>query len=170
MKQEIEQNIQIPNENTQNTSVNQEIISVDNKSDNTDILISKYTKDGQKVYKVLKYAYTCEEHNKIAFLIPLVRTKGKLAIFIILNIFTVGIINLFVAWFPKLVLYIYYSITDLETATHLGIFSKEDKDFEVVKKNVIDLPPIDYDSKLSIVKKFNLNIDHGATRITIFEY
>lgn len=46
MKQEIEQNIQFPNENTQNASVNQEIISVDNKSDNTDILISKYTKDG----------------------------------------------------------------------------------------------------------------------------
>ena len=119
MKQEIEQNIQFPNENTQNASVNQEIISVDNKSDNTDILISKYTKDGQKVYKVLKYAYTCEEHNKIAFLIPLVRTKGKLAIFIILNIFTVGIINLFVAWFPKLVLYIYYIVQLILKLLHI---------------------------------------------------
>jgi magnesium-transporting ATPase (P-type) len=75
-----------------------------------------------------------------------------------------------VAWFPKVILYIYYSVTTLENATHFGIFSKEDHSFEVVKKEVIDLPPIDYDSELSVVKKFNLNIEHGATQIIVFEY
>ena len=93
-----------------------------------------------------------------------------MTLFIILNIFTVGIINLLIAWFPKLNLYLKYSMTTLEDATHFGIFSKEDKEFEVVKKKLIDLPPIDYDSELSVVKKFNLNIEHGALQVIVFEY
>ena len=32
------------------------------------------------------------------------------------------------------------------------------------------LPPIDYDSEFSVVKKLNLNIEHGATQIIVFEY
>ena len=35
---------------------------------------------------------------------------------------------------------------------------------------MIDLPPIDYDSQNSIINKFNLNIEHGATQIITFEY
>jgi len=132
--------------------------------------INSYISEGQKAYQVLKYAESCEEHNQISYIIPLARTTGKFILFVILNICTVGIINLFVAWFPKLILYIYFSVTDLESATHLGIFSKLDHEFEVVKKKEIDLPPIDYDNPLSVVKKLNLNIEHGATRITVFEY
>ena len=69
-----------------------------------------------------------------------------------------------------MILYIYFSVTDLKSATHFGIFSKHDKDFEVVKKIVVDLPPIDYDSETSVFNKFNLNIEHGATQIITFEY
>ena len=154
-------------------NLNEESISVSEhseKSVKTEDLVEKYTKDGHRVYKVLFYANNCEEHNQISLILPLARSTPKFVLFIILNIFTVGIINLFVAWFPKLILYIYYSITTLENATHFGIFSKEDKDFEVVKKKLIDLPPIDYNSELSVVKKFNLNIEHGATQIIVFEY
>ncbi len=168
---ENQNSIPYPTEQLQTIPSQQDIVSVaTTTSKNTDILMSKYTKDGPKAYKVLKYAYTCEEHNQISFLIPLARTKCKFILFILLNILTVGIINLFVAWFPKLILYIYYSITDIQNATHFGVFSKEDKEFEVVDKEIIELPPIDYDSELSVVKKFNLNIDHGAQRIILFEY
>ena len=109
-------------------------VSTEEQSTKTEDIVKSYLKDGKKGYKVLMYASNCEEHNQISLIIPLARTTSKFVLFIILNIFTIGLINLFVAWFPKLILYIYYSVTDLENATHLGIFSKEDKDFEVVKK------------------------------------
>ena len=149
-----------------------QIISVN--SEDTDksskLNIDSYLKKDQKAYEILKYNENCEEHNQISYILPLVRTTPKFILFIILNIFTVGIINLFVAWFPKMILYIYFSVTDIHTATHFGIFSKHDKDFEVVKKKIIDLPPIDYDSENSVYNKFNLNIEHGATQIVLFEY
>ena len=159
------------------SDLNKEIIPLDNipseeeeklKEDKFDI--NSYISEGQRAYQILRYAQTCEEHNQISYIIPLARTTGKFILFILLNICTVGIINLFVAWFPKLILYIYFSVTDLESATHLGIFSKIDHEFEVVKKKVIELPPIDYDNPLSVVNKLNLNIEHGATRIIVFEY
>ena len=140
----------------------------ESKKDKFDI--NSYISEDQRAYQVLRYAQNCEDHNQISYIIPLARTTGKFILFIILNICTVGIINLFVAWFPKLILYIYFSVTDLESATHLGVFSKLDHEFEVVKKKDIDLPPIDYDNPLSVVKKLNLNIEHGATRIIVFEY
>ena len=144
--------------------------SDDESSVSSEIKIDSYIKQGQKAYEILNYNENCEEHNQISYILPLVRTTPKLILFIILNIFTVGIINLFVAWFPKLILYIYYSVTDLQTSTHFGIFSKHDKDFEVVDKEVIDLPPIDYNNENNVVKRFNLNIEHGANHIIIFEY
>ena len=145
-------------------------IKDDNSTKSSEININSYISKGQKAYQILNYNENCEEHNQISYILPLARTTPKFALFIFLNIITVGIINLFVAWFPKMILYIYFSVTDLKSATHFGIFSKHDKDFEVVKKEVIDLPPIDYDSENSVVKKFNLNIEHGDTQIIIFEY
>ena len=120
--------------NESETNYKAEIVSESEKSNKTEDIIKSYVKDDQKYYKVLKYANNCEEHNQISLIIPLSRTTGKKILFIVLNIFTVGLINLFIAWFPKLNLYLRYSVTDLENATHFGIFSKEDKDFEIVKK------------------------------------
>ena len=156
-------------ENLSSVNINQETISVSEYSDKEKEEKISYISEGQKAYKVYRYASNCEEHNQISYIIPLARTTPKFILFIILNICTVGIINLFVAWFPKLILYIYYSYSELKYATHLGIYSK-DKEFEVVKKKVIDLPPIDYDDELSVVKKFHLNIDHGSRQITSFEF
>ena len=159
----------INNELTQN---NDQIISInDEASTKSSVLdIKGYLSEGQKAYEVTKYNDNCEEHNQISYILPLARTTPKFILFIILNIFTVGIINLFVAWFPKLILYIYFSVCDLNTATHFCIFSKHDKDFETVKKEVIDLPPIDYDKETSVYNKFNLNLEHGAKQIITFEY
>ena len=159
------------NINNSTTNINDDSLSVsENSQKSKNTIIDSYLSRGIKVYKVFRYSPNCEEHNQINYIIPLARTTTKFILFIILNILTIGIINIFVAWFPKLILYIYYSETELQNATHLGIFSKEDNEFEVVEKKIIDLPPIDYDSEFSIVKKLNLNIEHGAKQITIFEY
>ena len=172
MKSEIaDKSIVQLNNNVKNLENNGQIISVNDEESKSSVLdINGYLGKDQKAYEVLKYNDNCEEHNQISYILPLVRTTPKFILFIILNIFTVGIINLFVAWFPKMILYIYFSVTDLKSATHFGIFSKHDKDFEVVKKILIDLPPIDYDSETSVFNKFNLNIEHGATQIITFEY
>ena len=143
------------------------------KEENIDILTKEnknnnYISEGQKAYKIHKYADNCEEHNQISFILPLIRSTPKFILFIILNIFTVGIINLFIAWFPKLVLYLYYKVTDLNEATHFGVFSK-DKEFLVVKKKILEFPEIKNVEK-SIIKKFNLNISYQEKILIMFEY
>ena len=156
--------------NLKNHQQNNDIFSISSRTELKSDGGNKYINNGQKIYRVANYNFNCEEHNQIAFIIPLARTTPKFILFIRLNICTLGIINLFVAWFPKLILYIYYSYTELPKATHLGIFNKVDQEFEVVKIKIIDLPPIDYESPLSIVKRFNLNIVKGAQQIITFEY
>ena len=49
-----------------------------------DSLMKKYLSENQKGYKVTTYAKNCEEHNQIAFIIPLKRATCKFIIFIIL--------------------------------------------------------------------------------------
>ena len=157
---------------TNNINNNDQILSVNSEESERSVKINiySYLSKDQKAYEVLKYDENCEEHNQISYILPLVRSTPKFILFIFLNICTVGIINLVVVWFPKIVLYIYYNVTYLNKATHFGIFSKHDKAFKVIEKKVIDLPPIDYDSDTSVYSKFNFNIEYGATQIVLFEY
>ena len=157
---------------TNNINNNEQILSVNSEESERSVKINiySYLSKDQKAYEVLKYDENCEEHNQISYILPLVRSTPKFILFIFLNICTVGIINLVVVWFPKIVLYIYYNVTYLNKATHFGIFSKHDKAFKVIEKKVIDLPPIDYDSDTSVYSKFNFNIEYGATQIVLFEY
>ena len=167
----LDKSMTIMNNPNLKTSTSQVIHVDDDESEiSSKIDINSYLKENQKAYEVSRYDEHCEEHNQISYILPLARTTPKFVLFIILNIFTVGIINLFVAWFPKMILYIYFSVTDLKTATHFGIFSKHDKDFEVIKKKIIELPPVDYNDELCVVNKFNLNIEKGATEFISFEY
>ena len=157
---------------TNNINNNDQILSVNSEESERSVKINiySYLSKDQKAYEVLKYNENCEEHNQISYILPLVRSTPKFILFIFLNICTVGIINLVVVWFPKIVLYIYYNVTYLNKATHFGIFSKHEKAFKVIEKKVIDLPPIDYDSDTSVYSKFNFNIEYGATQIVLFEY
>ena len=157
---------------TNNINNNEQILSVNSEESERSVKINiySYLSKDQKAYEVLKYNENCEEHNQISYILPLVRSTPKFILFIFLNICTVGIINLVVVWFPKIVLYIYYNVTYLNKATHFGIFSKHEKAFKVIEKKVIDLPPIDYDSDTSVYSKFNFNIEYGATQIVLFEY
>ena len=127
-----------------------------------------YLSDGQKAYKVYKYADNCEEHNQVSFILPLKKSNPKFIIFIILNIFTAGIINLFIAWFPNLSLYLYYKVTEFENASHFGVFSK-DNEVTIVLKKIIKFPEISVIEK-SIIKKFNLNINYKDKIAIMFEY
>ena len=128
----------------------------------------EYLSENLKSYKVNKYANNCEDHNQILYVLPLIKSTPKFILYIILNIFTVGIINLFIAWFPKLNLYLYYKVTTLEEATNFGIFSK-DNELSLVKKKVIIFPEID-DPENSVIKKFNLNINYEEKKAIMFEY
>ena len=140
----------------------------DQKTSIKEDLSQKYLSPGQKAYKIHKYADNCEEHNQISFILPLIKSTPKFVLYIILNIFTVGLINLFFAWFPKLNLYLYYKVIDFETATHFGVFSK-DNELLVVKKKEIIFPEIENEEK-SVIKKFNLNINYKNKKAIMFEY
>ena len=131
-------------------------------------LLKEYLSENQKSYKVSKFANNCEEHNQISFILPLKKSTPKFVLYIFLNIITLGIINLFIVWFPILNLYIYYQVTTLDEATHFGIFSK-DNELLVVKKKVIIFPEIN-DVEYSVIKKFNLNINYQEKKAIMFEY
>ena len=164
MKESIKEEVKVEKtEERKLKEVNNEEITI------KDNIQNPYTSGEQKAYMVLKYIDNCEEHNQISYIIPLIKSTPKFILFIFLNIITVGIINLFIAWFPKMILYLYYKVTDLETATHLGVFSK-DNELLVVEKKVIDLPEIDAKSENNLLKRFNLNINYEEKKIIMFEY
>ena len=122
-------------------------------------------------YYVNKYNINCEEHLKIEKLIPLVKNKFKYCIFIFLNIVTFFFINIFIQWYPTILLYIYYSKSPLDKATHIGIYcSKEcDTGFEVIELKNINLPKIYFNKPNSIIKNFNLNLP-SYNKILMFEH
>ena len=122
-------------------------------------------------YYVNSYNINCEEHLKIQKLIPLVKNKFKYSIFIFLNIISFFLINIVIQWYPTLLLYIYYSKSTLEKATHIGVYcSKEcDTEFEVVELKNISLPKIYSNKPNSIIKNFNINLP-SFQNILMFEY
>ena len=135
------------------------MLSEKNEEEKEIDISNNYLSRGQKAFKIDKYALNCEEHNQISFILPLIKSTPKFILYIILNIFTVGIINLFIAWFPKLNLYLFYKVTLLDEATHFGVFSKDNELF-VVKKKIIKFPDF-IEKEKSIIKKFNLNINYS---------
>ena len=122
-------------------------------------------------YFVNSYNINCEEHLKIVKLIPLIKNKFKYCIFIFLNIISFFLINIIIQWYPTILLYIYYSKSTLEKATHIGIYcSKEcDTEFEVVPLNNINLPKIYSEENKSIIKNFNINLP-SYNKILMFEH
>ena len=171
MKEDHKKDVELSNEKIIST----EKRSLKHEKKDEEIVIKKnqidcpYISGDLKAYSVLKYASNCEEHNQISYIIPLVKSTPKFILFIILNIFTIGIINLFIAWFPKIILYIYYKVTTLEESTHFGVFSK-DNELLVVEKKIIDLPEIDIKNANNIIKRFNLNINYEEKKVIMFEY
>ena len=121
-----------------------------------------------KEYKITSYPDNCEEFSRINKIIPLRKNKCKFAILIILDIITVFIINLFIAWFPQLNLYLIYDIVPLNEATNIGVYGKDNKLVIEELKN-IELPKIDYESSTSVIKHFNMNLS-SFTKILFFQF
>ena len=121
-----------------------------------------------KDYKITSYPVNCEEFSRINKIIPLKKNYCKYTILIILDIITVFIINLFIAWFPQLNLYLIYDIVPLNQATCIGVYGKDNKLVIEELKN-IDLPQIDYESSTSVIKHFNMNLS-TFSKILFFQF
>ena len=154
----------------QNVYTEEQLVSVPVKE--TGAGIGKTGPD-QNEYFITEYSPLVEEHAKIKSIVPLKKSNCKFALYIILNICTVCIINLFIAWFPKMNLGLKYSRCSLNEATHLGVYGV-DGFLTITEIEKIPLPNIDLgdDNSDSIIKGFNLNIDYkSASRIILlFKY
>ena len=153
-----------------------------NLIDNTDqedhtryeLLVDDKNNEKKKIinneYYVSSYDIKCEEHLKIKKLIPLVKNNAKYCIYIVLNIITFFFINILIQWYPTILLYIYYSKSTLEKATHVGIYCTKESDyvFEVVKLNQIQLPKV-FSDKNNIITNFHINLP-SYSYILMFEY
>ena len=90
-------------------------------------------------YHIEKFDELCEEHFRINDIVPLKRTKCDIFILILLNIFTVGIINLLFNWFPNIQI-IGYTKASLNDSFYLGIYCKDGYLYIVeIKRSLIPL-------------------------------
>ena len=121
-----------------------------------------------KDYKITSYPDNCEEFSRINKIIPLKKNCCKFTILIILDIITVFIINLFIAWFPQLNLYLIYDIVPLSEATCIGVYGKDNKLIIEELKN-INLPQINHDSNTNVIKNFNINLP-TYIKILLFQF
>ena len=95
----------IENENNINNNLNKNIFEVEN-----DV---KFNENNFKIKKVL----------------PIKLSKIKLIIFILLNIITIGLINILIRYFPKLEYYLLFTNTNLidKKANYIAIFSNKNE-------------------------------------------
>ena len=131
-------------------------------------------------YQITDYPINIEDHSKISKIIPLQHSKCKYTFYIIINIFTLTIINLFLTWFPTMKLCLLYSTCSLLDATHVGIYGID---------GVLTVCPLqtktnpDFDMEISkhdsltynIIHKFNININYNCrntnlSKLIMFTY
>ena len=108
----------------------------------------------------------CEIFSRIKKVVPLKKSKEKIFLLIILNIFTFSLSYFFLLWFPKLYIYLYYKKCDLFEAEFLGIFSNDDS-FYIEKIQKIFLPELK-DSKLK--KYFYFNYKQSNSLLILFKF
>ena len=136
---------------------------------NVSLLGNEYinnVKRGKFDYFIRNHSPKCENHLQIKKIIPIRKDTCKYILYIILNIITIGIINLLLTWFPILYFYLYYTQTNLENAEVLAVFGNQGK-MQIIKIKKINLPTLE-NKKESVIKEFNLNID--SENIIMFEY
>lgn len=93
-------------------------------------------------YKIDSYDILCEDHFKIAKIVPLKYTIGKLILNIIIHIFTVGLIQFIYGMYPKVEKSIRCAECALEEADILGIYCQDGnfyfESFKKIEKTKID--------------------------------
>ena len=104
-------------------------IEKENEDKNINLLISNedvFEYNSLNIYSIKNYDTLCEEHFRITKIIPLKRTKKDFFIIILLNIFTIGIINIIFEWFTNWKK-ITYTQESLNQAEKLGIYCNDGK-------------------------------------------
>ena len=76
-------------------------------------------------FLVDEYDIYCESKFKIKKLLTLNISITKTFLFILLNIFTLGLINIIIKFFPFLKLYLLYKENDIEKSYYIGIYCED---------------------------------------------
>ena len=132
----------------------------DDQDKNINLLISNedvFEYNPLNIYSIKNYDTLCEEHFKIKKIIPLHRTNKDSFVVIILNIFTIGIINIIFEWFTKWKK-ITYTQVSLNEADKLGIYCN-DGQFYITQLKKEKIPQIN-----------NKNIQLSFLESSIYSY
>ena len=156
-----------PNGNDTESNINYlcENPETENKMNQETNEIQKNIKLSEYEKIVEEYDKKCEIHCRLQKLVPLKKPCGKKFLFVFLNIITVGIINLIISWFPKIVLYIKYSRCEIKDATDVGIYT-DDGNFFIEKLLTKNLPDINT-SPLKSICVYKLS---NPTKIVYFTF
>ena len=118
-------------------------------------------------YTIGKYDHLCEEHFKISKIVPIKKTLRKILLNIILNIFSVGIIQLMYGIFPNFRKLVCYDDCTLKEGEKLYIIGSDGKYyFEDIKKCV--LPKVDNQDLL--IPQLEDNSDLILFKFKLFTY
>ena len=124
-----------------------------------------FDKNGNSRFNINYYDIYCDSRFRIKEIITLKYTKSKQFLFIILNVFTLGVINLIIKYFPHLKLYLLYNEIDINKSSYVGIFCEDGFFFiEKLIKNL--LPNID---KIPLKKYIVSNIPN-TNKIYSFKF
>jgi len=113
-----------------------------------------------------EYDKNCENKFKIKEVITLKISYIKIVIYFIMNIITLGFINIFINYFPSLNLYLLYDEIEIENSSYIGIYCEDDH-FYILKLETFFLPNIDY---IPLNKYIISNIPEKNRKIYIFEF
>ena len=141
--------------------------NISNDNDNEELLLKQQPLLSNKVnvksflknqinskFLVDEYDIYCESKFKIKQLLTLKKSLIKKFLFILLNIITLGLINIIIYYFPYLKLYLLYKEDNIEKCSYVGIYC-EDGLFYVEKLNKHLLPNIE---KNPLIKYVQSNI------------
>ena len=117
---------------------------------------------------VALYDEMCEENFRISSITPLMITPFKFILFLVLNILTVGLINLIIVWFPNTRLSVLYSETDIDHADYFGLSCNDGK-FYIVNLNKVKVPMIK-SSSLSNMVNTNVSLMKNIVYMFTFIY
>ena len=122
--------------------------------------------DEFKTYYISQYDDMCEDYAKIEKIIPVKTNYPLFILFIILNIFTLGIFGLSFTWFPSLKLIFIYKGCSLSEGRYIAVFGKNDE--ITIKK--LRKTSLNHSEKTFIQTEYDSNIPFEAKEINHFNY
>lgn len=125
--------------------------------DKSEKLISTVEKNHKDYLFVGKYHESVEDSSKIAKILPLRVNFFLYALYILTSILSAGTIYVLSLFSDRLKKILIYSKSDIHSCSHLGIYGK-DNSFTIVPIEVLVLPELPQNSKLSKICLFGLNL------------